>query len=128
MGFNNKVNSNKSLEKKFVACIQSEHAVLINHFRCPLTVLSSTKVFGLTLCNFHFLWFDLIVFTESFLRVIAGIGSCKSHSGPSIQILVKTLNWLGGRSFFCFELDFTPCKTKQPLQGMEIQEKEAQKD
>ena len=29
---------------------------------------------------------------------------------------------------FFFELEFTPCKTEQPLQGMELQEKEAQKD
>ena len=27
-----------------------------------------------------------------------------------------------------FSLGFTPCKAKQPLQGMELQEKEAQKD
>ena len=27
-----------------------------------------------------------------------------------------------------FELGFTPCKAEQPLQGMELQEKEAQKD
>ena len=25
-------------------------------------------------------------------------------------------------------MGFTPCKAKQPLQGMELQEKEAQKD
>ena len=27
-----------------------------------------------------------------------------------------------------FVLDFTPCKAEQPLQGIELQEKEAQKD
>ena len=27
-----------------------------------------------------------------------------------------------------FKLGFTPCKTKQPLQYMELQEKEVQKD
>ena len=27
-----------------------------------------------------------------------------------------------------FELGFTPCKDEQPLRGMELQEKEAQKD
>ena len=27
-----------------------------------------------------------------------------------------------------FSLGFTPCKAKQPLQGMELQEKGAQKD
>ena len=30
--------------------------------------------------------------------------------------------------FFFFKLGFTPCKAEQPLQGMELQEKEAQKD
>ena len=29
--------------------------------------------------------------------------------------------------FFFFELVFTPCKAEQPLRGMELQEKEAQK-
>ena len=29
---------------------------------------------------------------------------------------------------FFFKLEFTPCKAEQPLQGMELQEKEAQKD
>ena len=27
-----------------------------------------------------------------------------------------------------FKLRFTPCKTEKPLQGMELQEKKAQKD
>ena len=30
--------------------------------------------------------------------------------------------------FFIFLLGFTPCKAEQPLQGMELQEKETQKD
>ena len=30
--------------------------------------------------------------------------------------------------FLFFYLGFTPCKTEQPIQGMELQEKEAQKD
>ena len=30
--------------------------------------------------------------------------------------------------FFFFQLGFTPCKAEQPLQGMELQEKETQKD
>ena len=29
---------------------------------------------------------------------------------------------------FFFKVGFTPCKTEQPLRGMELQEKEAQKD
>ena len=31
-------------------------------------------------------------------------------------------------SNFFFKLGFTPCKAEQPLWGMELQEKEAQKD
>ena len=30
--------------------------------------------------------------------------------------------------YYYFQLGFTPCKTEQPLQGMELQEKEAQKN
>ena len=30
--------------------------------------------------------------------------------------------------FFFFQLGLTPCKTEQPLQGMVLQEKGAQKD
>ena len=30
--------------------------------------------------------------------------------------------------FLFFLLGFTPCKAEQPLQGMELQEKKAQKD
>ena len=30
--------------------------------------------------------------------------------------------------FFLKKLEFTPCKAEQPLQGMELQEKETQKD
>ena len=29
---------------------------------------------------------------------------------------------------FFFQLGFTPCKAEQPLQGMELREKETQKD
>ena len=29
---------------------------------------------------------------------------------------------------FLFYLGFTPCRAEQPLRGMELQEKEAQKD
>ena len=31
-------------------------------------------------------------------------------------------------SFFFFKLGFTPCKAEQQLQGMELQEREAQED
>ena len=30
--------------------------------------------------------------------------------------------------FFFFKFGFTPCKAEQPLQGMELQEKETQKE
>ena len=30
--------------------------------------------------------------------------------------------------YFFFKLGFTPCKVEQPLQGIELQEKETQKD
>ena len=30
--------------------------------------------------------------------------------------------------FFFFKLEFIPCNAEQPLQGMELQEKETQKD
>ena len=33
-----------------------------------------------------------------------------------------------GLQLVFFKLGFTPCKAGQPLQGMELQEKEAQKD
>ena len=38
-----------------------------------------------------------------------------------------SLNFSKSLQFF-FKLGFTPCKTEQPLQGMELQEKETQKD
>ena len=31
------------------------------------------------------------------------------------------------QNFFFFKLGFTPCKAEQPLRGMELQEKKAQK-
>ena len=33
-----------------------------------------------------------------------------------------------GHFVFFLKLGFTPCEVEQPLQGMELQEKEAQKD
>ena len=30
--------------------------------------------------------------------------------------------------FYLFKLEFTPCKAEEQLKGMELQEKEAQKD
>ena len=47
------------------------------------------------------------------------IYSC--HIGQFINFTYRCL-------LISFLLGFTPCKAKQPLQGMELQEKEAQKD
>ena len=41
-----------------------------------------------------------------------------------ILLYAETLIFL----FFLLKLGFASCKTEQPLQGMELQEKEAQKD
>ena len=40
----------------------------------------------------------------------------------------SSYNGLTVLSLFFFKLEFTPCKAEQPLQGMELQEKETQKD
>ena len=42
--------------------------------------------------------------------------------GLYLWLQVLQLPW------FFFKLGFTPCKAEQPLQGMELQEKEVQKD
>ena len=34
----------------------------------------------------------------------------------------------GWPKYFFLKLEFTPCKAEQPLQGMELQEKETKKD
>ena len=36
----------------------------------------------------------------------------------------KTVNLLKKEKNFFFELGFTPCKSEQPLQGMDLQEKD----
>ena len=38
------------------------------------------------------------------------------------------LKYIWSRAFFKKKLGFTPCKTEQSLQGMELQEKETQND
>ena len=44
--------------------------------------------------------------------------------------MLRLIKSKGGGKFFqgFFKLGFIPCKAEQPLQGMELQEKEAQKD
>ena len=44
------------------------------------------------------------------------------------EISNKLPNGLFGINAFFFKLACTPCKAEQPLQGMELQEKKAQKD
>ena len=42
---------------------------------------------------------------------------------------IRKYTWVRHSScHFLKKLGFTPCKAEQPLQGMELQEKEAQKD
>ena len=40
----------------------------------------------------------------------------------------EVFSWKLSKPLFFKKLEFTPCKAEQPLQGMELQEKEAQKD
>ena len=49
--------------------------------------------------------------------------SRKSNSKKEISTLFVSLT-----IFVFLELGLTPCKAKQPLQGMELQEKEEQRD
>ena len=42
------------------------------------------------------------------------------------KVFLRYISEATGRFFF-FKLVFTPCKAEQPLRGMELQEKEAQK-
>ena len=48
------------------------------------------------------------------------MGKLKQNLG-CFRMFKKELN-------FFFQLGFTPCKAEEPLQGMELQEKETQKD
>ena len=70
-------------------------------------------------------------------------GNCKFSLERNLSIIKASINYivssLGGSIaytlFLCylhfynffFSLGFTPCKAAQPLRGMELQEKEAQK-
>ena len=54
------------------------------------------------------------------------------------SIFKKIIKWIGDFKFkiissfstidIFFKLGFTPCQAEQPLKGMELQEKQAQKD
>ena len=58
--------------------------------------------------------YDMTIFVRSFFMKAAN---------TIYNFLGKLLHKL-----FFFSLGFTPCKVEQPLQGMELQEKETQKD
>ena len=58
--------------------------------------------------------YDMTIFVRSFFMKAAN---------TIYNFLGKLLHKL-----FFFSLGFTPCKAEQPLQGMELQEKETQKD
>ena len=58
-----------------------------------------------------------------------------NNDNEVLKIIYKTLIHIYIKFYFRFEnfqgfllLGFTPCKAKQPLRGMELQEKEAQND
>ena len=45
----------------------------------------------------------------------------------SNNVTLRKVNVKRNRFIYFFQLRFTPCKAEQPLHGMELQEKEAQK-
>ena len=47
---------------------------------------------------------------------------------PSWNFVLKNKLQKALYLFFFFKLGFPPCKSEQPLRGMELEEKEAQKD
>ena len=51
-------------------------------------------------------------------------GNPTNHGSGSLILLTGEKNYI---TFF-LKLGFTPCKAEQPLQGMELQGKEAQKE
>ena len=52
----------------------------------------------------------------------------KSNDPLLIDYIPNVFKFTKNFFFFFFKLGFTPCKAEQPLQGMELQEKETQKD
>ena len=63
---------------------------------------------------------------REFVKILAKANHIKSVVYGQPTALRKCL-WIY-HFFLFFKLAFTPCKADQPLQGMELQEKEAQKD
>ena len=45
---------------------------------------------------------------------------------PSVEVIEVILVQCNLADIFFWKLGFTPCKAKQPLQGMKLEEKEAQ--
>ena len=56
--------------------------------------------------------------------------SIAKTASKKIGALIHSMKFLSPEDalYLFLKLGFTPCKAKQPLQGMEFQEKEAQKD
>ena len=53
---------------------------------------------------------------------------CCSKPWLYFVVMAKFFPWKLSKPLFLKKLKFTPCKAEQPLQGMELQEKEALKD
>ena len=45
-----------------------------------------------------------------------------------VKIVIMNFHYPEASFFYIYILGYTPCKSEQPLRGMELQEKEAQKD
>ena len=59
--------------------------------------------------------------SRSHLRIIRKLGLFEDNITTRVSTSHDML-------LFFFKLGFTPCKAEQPLRGMELREKEAQKD
>ena len=77
---------------------------------------SSFKMLGLTFSS-KLAWVSYII-------------SIAKTASKKIGALICSMKFLSPEValYPFFQLGFTPCKTEKPLQGMELQEKEAQKD
>ena len=67
------------------------------------------------------------IFTFLANNVDANFDFTKRNFFKKISTLFDPLG-LWAPFFFFFKLGFTPCKAKQPLRGMELQEKKHKKD
>ena len=65
---------------------------------------------------------------ENFREIIFVTGRLKSDERSKKNEKLNKPTLIIDYLYFPFKLGFTPCKAEQPLRGMELQEKEAQKD